>query len=138
MSSRDDHIAKGLWHDLALRIVKFLNVVLVTVPFAFCWYGYYANRIASPFYMNGNLMIVALFALLYLSFGRIYDAFLISINRITEMVYSQVLAAIMANGIMYIVFWLLLKRLPDILPIVIALTMQIVISITWSLFAHQW
>lgn len=41
-------------HDLILRIVKILDAVLVTIPFALCWYLYYAKHIASPFYAKGE------------------------------------------------------------------------------------
>ena len=34
-------------HDLILRIIKILDAVLVTIPFALCWYLYYAKHIAS-------------------------------------------------------------------------------------------
>lgn len=35
-------------HNLALKIVKILDAILVTVPFAGCWFFYYADRVASP------------------------------------------------------------------------------------------
>ena len=41
-------------HDLILRIIKIMDAVLMTVPFALCWYLYYAKHIASPFYANGD------------------------------------------------------------------------------------
>lgn len=28
-------------HDLILRLVKIMDAVLVTIPFALCWYLYY-------------------------------------------------------------------------------------------------
>ena len=31
-------------HDLILRMIKLLDAVLVTIPFAMCWYLYYAKR----------------------------------------------------------------------------------------------
>lgn len=34
-------------HDLILRIIKVLDAVLVTIPFALCWYLYYAKHITS-------------------------------------------------------------------------------------------
>ena len=37
-------------HDLILRMIKLLDAVLVTIPFAMCWYLYYAKRVASPYY----------------------------------------------------------------------------------------
>lgn len=37
-------------HDLIVRMIKLLDAVLVTIPFAMCWYLYYAKRVASPYY----------------------------------------------------------------------------------------
>lgn len=125
-------------HDLLMRGVKILNAALVTVPFAVCWYSYYAGRIDMPFYGKGNMLVVALFTLLYIMFGKIYDAFLISMNRISEMIYSQCLAFLMSDGIMYIVIWLLSKWLPNVLPLLAAMGGQAVMSTFWSLFAHKW
>ena len=41
-------------HDLILRMTKLLDAVLVTIPFAMCWYLYYAKRVASPYYAMGD------------------------------------------------------------------------------------
>ena len=103
-------------HDLILRIIKILDAVLVTVPFALCWYLYYAKHIASPFYAKGDYLVVALFLVLFIIFGRVYDALLMSMQRISEIVYAQFLAVAVSDFIMYIVIWLLSKHLPNILP----------------------
>ena len=125
-------------HDLLLRIVKTINAAMVTVPFALCWYLYYAGRTASPFYAKGNLLVVALFFVLYIVFGRVYDAFLMSMQRISEIVYAQFLAAGVSDLIMYVVIWLLSKHLPNILPGVAALAGQVLLSALWALLAHRW
>lgn len=41
-------------HDILLRIVKSINIVLITIPFAVCWFFYYADHVVSPFYSKGN------------------------------------------------------------------------------------
>lgn len=46
-------------HDLILRMIKLLDAVLVTIPFAMCWYLYYAKRVASPYYAKGDYLVVA-------------------------------------------------------------------------------
>ena len=43
-------------HDLILRMIKLLDAVLVTIPFAMCWYLYYAKRVASPYYAKGDYL----------------------------------------------------------------------------------
>lgn len=103
-------------HDLLLRIVKVLDAVMLTIPFALCWYLYYAKRIVEPFYEKGSYLVVALFFVLYIIFGRVYDAFLMSLQRISEVVYAQFLAAAVSDFIMYIVIWLLNRHLPNLLP----------------------
>ena len=48
-------------HDLLLRIVKTLGAIMITVPFALCWYLYYGKDVVSPFYAKGNFMMIARF-----------------------------------------------------------------------------
>lgn len=103
-------------HDLILRMTKLLDAVLVTIPFAMCWYLYYAKRVASPYYAMGDYLVVALFFVLFIIFGRVYDAFLMSMQSISEIIYEQFLAAAVSDFIMYVVIWLLSKHLPNILP----------------------
>ena len=93
---------KILMHDIPLRLIKVLNIICLTIPFAGCWYGYYSGQMKDGFYNRGNLLMIALFMLVYFLFARIYNAFLISVNRISEMVYSQVLAALITDGISYL------------------------------------
>lgn len=124
-------------HDLILRIIKTLDAVLMTVPFALCWYSYYAKHIASPFYAKGDYLVVALFFVLFIIFGRVYDAFLMSMQRISEIVYVQFLAAAVSDFIMYIVIWLLSKHLPNILPGVAALIGQVILAAVWAYNAHH-
>lgn len=124
-------------HDLILRIIKIMDAGLVTVPFALCWYLYYAKHIASPFYAKGDYLVVALFFVLFVIFGRVYDAFLMSMQRISEIVYAQFLAAAVSDFIMYIVIWLLSKHLPNILPGVAALIGQVVLAAVWAYNAHH-
>ena len=40
-------------HDLKLRTVKFLNVVLMTAPFAAAWYLVLWKDLAFPYYAKG-------------------------------------------------------------------------------------
>lgn len=124
-------------HDLILRIIKTLDAVLITVPFALCWYLYYAKHIASPFYAKGDYLVVALFFALFIIFGRVYDAFLMSMQRISEIVYAQFLAVAVSDFIMYIVIWLLSKHLPNILPGVAAMIGQVVLAAVWAYNAHH-
>lgn len=121
-----------------LRTIKLTNVFLEAVPFALCWYGYYANRIVMPFSASGNLLMVALFALLYIMFAKIYEAFQITIKQISEIAYSQSLSALASDGVMFLVIWLLTRTFPNLLPMIIVVIAQVLISAGWALLAHAW
>ena len=122
--------------EFILRLLKLFNVFLITIPFAWGWFNYYAQHIALPFYDRGNWVVVALYAVLYMIFGRVYGGFWISLNRISESVYSQALAVMMTSGIMYVVTVLLERQLPNIWPVLAAFAVQLVLSGLWSMAAH--
>lgn len=135
---KKDKKTKMLTHDIPLRLIKVLNIICLTIPFAFCWYGYYSRQMKDSFYNKGNLLMIALFMLVYFLFARIYNAFLISVNRISEMIYSQVLAALITDGISYLVIALLVKGFPNLIPGIMAIAGQIVLASIWCFLAHHW
>lgn len=131
----------GMGHlkrDIAVLIVKLGNVALITLPFLVVWFHFYADRTASPYYYWGNWVVVALFFVLYILFCRIYDGFLISINRISEIVYSQALSSVISDFLLYAVICLLSKRLVNPLPLFGALVVQVLLSGLWAYYAHRW
>ena len=124
-------------HDVMLRIVKLLDVALVTLPFAACWFWYYVNGIQTPLSWVGNGAVLLFYAVLFVVLGRIYDAFQISMQHISELVYSQVLAAMAADGLLYIVICLISAKVCNLLPGIAAIAGQIVIVVLWSMLAHR-
>lgn len=125
-------------HDLSLRVVKILDLILITIPFAICWYYYYANHTAAFFAANARRYIIILYVLLFFIFGRVYDAFLISYNPLSEMVYSQVLAALIADGLIYLVICLLCKGLQPLWPGILAIAGQVLLAFLWAAASHWW
>ena len=116
-------------HDILLRIVKSINIILITIPFAVCWFFYYADHVVSPFYSKGNWLVILLFLVFYITFGRIYDAFLISIYSVAEIMYSQILSAMLSDGVMYVIICLLSKGFPNLLPGILAIAGQLLLSV---------
>lgn len=134
----DNPDKKKFIHDVQLRTVKFLNILLMTATFAISWYGYYASRIEFPYYRRGNWLIILIFLLLYLFLGITYDSFMVSYYRISEMIYSQVLAALESDLILYIICLLLSKKLPVVWPLLLTFIGQMAIASIWSIVSHKW
>lgn len=122
----------------ALRFIKWINVIGMTALFGICWYCFYSGNIRSPYYNKGNWVIISIFAVLYLLYGRVYDAFKVSLYRISEMAYSQTLSVLLSNLIMYVVIWLLNKVMPPVWPLLLCSMSQVLFSVGWSYHAHRW
>ena len=127
-----------LKHDVLLKIVKIISVLMMTLCFGVGWFMYYGKNISSPFYEKGNYVVVLLFVILFITFGKIYEAFRISINPISEMAYSQSLAAIVSDGVMFIVTILLTRGMPKIMPFVLVVLCQCVMAVIWAYSANHW
>lgn len=126
------------FHDLTIRAAKLVNVILMTVPFVFAWYTYYADQLWVNFYMRGHWMVIMLYVLLYVLIGRVYDAFKMSYNSHGEMIYSQLLSLFEVNVIMYFVAWLLIRHMPAILPVLGVMVVQIVFAVIWAYGSQYW
>lgn len=127
-----------LQHDVMLRIARVLDIVLVTLPFAACWAFYYEQEVQISLTWMGNAVILLLYAVLFVMFGKVYDAFQVSIHRISELCYSQVLAAMAADGLIYIVICLMSAKVCNLLPGIAAIAGQCLAAAIWSFGAHKW
>ena len=126
-------------HRVLIRFVKLLDVVAVAAVFAFIWTKFYQNHVYGvPFYYWGNWAMFLLYAVLYFYLTRVYRGFLLHLSRISELIYSQFLAAVISNALIYIVLYLLIRKLPDLLPMLLCLAMDLVVIILWTTLAHHW
>lgn len=127
-----------LKHDISLHIVKMLDVVLITIPFALCWLGYYADQRSVVFYWKGHALLLATYMLLFILMGKVYDAFHMSLQRISELIYAQILAAMATDAFLYVVICLMAGKLCNLWPGIAAIGGQLVMASLWSLLAHKW
>ena len=123
--------------NLLFCFAKGINILIITVPFAYCWYDYYAERLYSPFFRRGNWAMIALFMAIYITYVKLYDAYTVSTSRIAELIYSQGLAVLFTDAILYVITYLLTKFIPNPLPLLEALFIQLVLSVLWSVAAHK-
>ena len=126
-------------HDLLVRAVKFFNLIGMTVPFLCGWIGSYRQLIfGKKELQEEEIILVILFMILYLMFSRIYDAFHLSLQRISELVCSQMLAVFFTDGIMLLILHLFQKKELSVFPMVLCFLGQSAFSALWALVAHRW
>lgn len=131
-------VMETLSYRITLRATKFLNIILVTIPVLLAWWCFYKST--DGLYSNWKplCLVFCAFTILYITYGRIYKAFYISIARISEMVYSQCLALIMSDGLLYAVLCLVSRKFLAVYPLCLALIAQMLLSALWCIVAHKW
>lgn len=81
---------------------------------------------------------MALFVFLYYLLSHLYSGYSIHISRISEIVYAQSLGAFIADGIMFIIMWLLIRHVPNLFVLLLVFAAQFILILVWSVTAHRW
>lgn len=129
---------KKVKRDGILRLLKLANITLVGAPFAYLWWKYYRTAMPNPFHSIGNYAIIILFMALYWFYVKTYDGFMVTIAKISDLIYSQFLAILVNDFIFYIISCLLIRHIPVLLPMLAVLFVQLMIISFWSYVVHGW
>lgn len=122
---------------LLLRIVKMLNVVLMLVPvYLFLYRVYTGTGFQYPLVTFVSELL--LFAILYCWIGRSYDAFLIQYNRVADLIYSQCLAAAIADFMVFFTVGISEKILPPLSFGLFMFVVQIILAALWCAGGQKW
>ena len=126
-------------HRAMVRFVKLLDVFMVSAPFILAWTMYFSHKVyITDFYRRGNWLMIALFVILYYLLSHLYQGYTLHVSRISELAYAQTLGALIADGIMFIVMWLLIRHVPNLLVLLGVLVAQFLLIILWCKSAHVW
>lgn len=110
------------------ELLNGFNILLVTGAFWLCWSYFYASQITHPFYYVGNLIMVFLFGLFYYFTSHLYNGYSLPISRIYELVYSQALAALISDGILYLITILINRHYISFFPFVPTFLLQFLLD----------
>lgn len=125
-------------HDVMLRAMKILDVGMILLPFAACWFLYYSEQTAMRGMWQGHVIVLGLYVVLFVLLGKVYDAFWMSMQSVSELMGGQILAAMATDGILYVVICLMSTRLCSLLPGLAAIAGQAVMAAVWSAVSHNW
>ncbi len=134
---RTGNTRNSLSEQLWSYLLNLLNVVCITVPFGLCWYWCYADTIHVPFFHWGNVVLILLYAFIYFTVCKLYSGFSVSIVRISELVYSQLLSILVTDMITYVIIFLLSYRLASAWELLVLFIVQSALAVFWSLFANK-
>lgn len=109
----------------------------VTALFMTAWWGYYERSIVIPFYYKGNWYVTGLFLLIFVMSVRVYGGFSMNLLRISELIYSLIIALLFSNLLMYCVICLLARRFITPLPLLAACGLELIACSAWAVGANK-
>ncbi len=118
-------------------IMLFMKIILIfAMLFSFLtvWQIFYSFALFSRI---SNFLIVVSYLVGIVTFNRLYGGFRIGINRLHEIVYSQILAILFTNLIVYFELCLLNRRLVAVGPMLLAAALQFSIAFCGSFCANK-
>ena len=135
---RSTVVNKSQRQNADLILLDILLLAANTAAFAVCWFSYYEKHLYLSFEGYGDYMVIGLFFALNAVFAHLYGAFELMTSRITELIYSNVIALLMTHFFMYMVTWMLVRNeVPNVIPLLLCLAACGGLSALWSYIAYQ-
>ncbi|MBO5371384.1 MAG: exopolysaccharide biosynthesis polyprenyl glycosylphosphotransferase [Lachnospiraceae bacterium] len=94
--------------------------------FALVWFLYYNRYTFDTYLLQGGILSVVIFCVIYYAISSVYSAHRIASVQIGETVFSQVVSFGIADLVLYIECCLIHNRMVNLMPGVIAVFLQII------------
>lgn len=119
-------------------VLKLINTVLMCAPLFVCWFVYYESRTMTVHSKQSSVLFLASYVILFYVTCTRLDGFKLTIHRIGELVFSQVLAAGFSDALAGIMIWMLSVHFPNLWPGILCFLAQIVISVITVLILRRY
>ena len=121
-----------------------LSMASINILYEWLWYKYFWHadlfprwvRERLPFWENGHILVLAIYAVLLLMCSTIYGGMKLSYYRNSEVILSNVFATLFTNVLTYAQTSLMCLKLIPVKTFCIMTILQIVGMIVWTVFAH--
>lgn len=88
------------------KLLIFFECVLLlaieTALFAYIWYSHYIDYIQLSFWRRGNYAVIGSYTLILFLITKLYGGFKVGYLRVMDVLYSQILALLCSNVVMYV------------------------------------
>lgn len=108
-----------------------ISLIVQIVAYAFIWYKYYKTSVVSEFYIKGDLLVIALYAILLLFFYSTYGGTKIGYLKPFDVFLSQTFSTLMANALAYAILSLMNAGLVEPKAILIMTAAQLIFNLIW-------
>ena len=101
---------------IPLSLIKIINTLVVVFPFLLCWFLYYEPLTFTTTSRQVSVLVIFIYTAVFYTFCLKLDGFRASIMRVTELIYSQIIAAALADAIIAVIIWIMSIWFPNLFP----------------------
>ena len=112
---------------LPLSVIKILNTLFVMIPFLLCWFLYYEPITTTADSRQVSVLVFFVYFFLFYTLCLKLDGFRASVTRVSEMIYSQIIAAALTDVCSALGIWMLSIHFPNLFPGFLCFLVQCVI-----------
>lgn len=127
------------------RIIYLLLIAVViiaqTAIFWYFWDHDYSQGMTQEFFFKGHIVLLFVYALMFTIFGNVYGAFKLGRLQYSNLVFSQLLALLFTNLIIYLQISLLSMKMVKPAPIIGMSFDNVLCCLVWSALAmgiYRW
>ena len=120
-----------------IRALKLLFYCLICTLFGIVWFSFYDGIMQFESPRRFGALFVGIFSLFFFFLIRIYEGVRISIAKVSETVYSQMLAAGIADGLVYGMVSLLRGSMLPLMPMLYLVIGQFLICTVWTFLVNK-
>ena len=123
--------------NFLLRTAKWLNVIITVELFSFCWSMHYAPELGRLQFAEYIAVVSLLYMIVIIWLNRIYNALMVGIYRISQLIYSQSLTVTLSAALAYLVVVVINLRFVSPLPLIVLVIVQIIWAGFWCVVTNR-
>lgn len=120
-----------------MRGLKGLNILITTVLFSLCWRYCYAPALGLRQFAEHIFIVAFLHMSVVIMLDRIYNALMVGSYRVSQMIHSQALTALLSAMIAYLVAVAINMQFVGPLPLIVTVVVQVIWSVVWCVVANR-
>lgn len=119
------------YKKLLISFESMLLLAIETALFAYIWYSHYIDYIQLSFWRRGNYAVIGSYTLILFLITKLYGGFKVGYLRVMDVLYSQILALLCSNVVMYVQLCIISRDYMNPLRLIEMTIAELVIIIAW-------
>jgi exopolysaccharide biosynthesis polyprenyl glycosylphosphotransferase len=119
------------------RLLNFAASMIIIACFAYgfskVWYSQYNREMLDPFWYNGNILMVAIYVIVYVICTNCFSGFRLGYFKTASLVGSQTLGILMTNAITFLEVSLIGRGRLSAVPLLGLTAAELVFSVVWCI-----